>query len=168
MILMVMLTASLLVVSQAGAAQAETSDNEYKENISQIQAELRRQGYQGDTSEAALREAYEGTGGMSARAKPNGCSTPTFTHIITKKYNKLFKPACNKHDVCYSSKSKTSRKSCDKKFLTNMRNICFKKYGKPSNPRIGKSGDCTGTAGIYYNSVRAFGKSHYKGKGSKA
>ena len=78
---------------------------------------------------------------------------------LTQKWDKVFKPACDSHDKCYSKNSKKSRKACDKTFLNSMNNICaFRKDIKT----------CKNVAKVYYNAVRAFGKKNYKGKGSPA
>ena len=136
--------------------------------VARLQDELISRGYEGDISEDALRRIYENSFEKNMRfASANGCSTPQLTKVLTKKYDRLFKHVCDAHDRCYSPSSSVSRKSCDERFRKGMTSVCRKEYGNTTNPRS-KTGDCIGTASIYYHFVRAFGKSHYKGKGNRA
>ena len=147
-------------------ANAGKISSESSRNISELRKLLRQYGYDDDVTEADIKEQFAGEeSNVQAFAAPNGCSTPKSLKGAASKWNELFKPACNKHDICYGPKSKKSRKSCDKTFRSNMNSICRKKYGSTSNPHS-KTGDCIGTASIYYFFVRVGGKSHYKGKGS--
>lgn len=158
--------ATLLTGPPANAASGDTSDY-----VAEIQKELAALGYEGDTSEAALREEFESSpgydtygsdGGSSAHplaAAPNGCSTPKVAKKLTQKWDKVFKSVCDSHDRCYGPSSKTDRKTCDIRFRNSMHNVCaFREDVK----------ECKRVANVYYNAVRAFGKKNYKGKGSKA
>lgn len=99
-------------------------------------------------------------GGIQPR-KPNGCS------FSPDKWGKAnFKPVCDKHDICYSKGSKTSRKSCDQKFLAGLLGVCSKTY-EPKKHAV-KYTACSSVAGGYYQAVRKLAKSYYKGSGSSA
>ncbi|GAA0966884.1 hypothetical protein [Frigoribacterium faeni] len=71
------------------------------------------------------------TGGTSSQASaavvPNGC-----TLSPDRWGNANFRPACDKHDICYGSKM--NRKDCDLQFRTNLMNICIATY-KPGFKR---------------------------------
>lgn len=74
----------------------------------------------------------------------------------------IFHNACDRHDLCYDARSTPNsavgRKSCDDKFLADMRNICASTYR--NNPR---SRDyCYGVAGTYYKAVRLGGPPFFK------
>ncbi|MFB9775032.1 hypothetical protein [Brevibacterium otitidis] len=157
-----------LAIATPSAGHSATHNEVDQEALTDLQNALKDAGYQGDISEARLRQAYEeGENSAILHSKPNGCSTPKLSKVLTGKYDRIFKPACDTHDRCYSASSKTSRKSCDSTFRHNMNRICHKKYGKSTAPGT-RSRDCIGTASIYYHFVRAFGKSHYKGKGDRS
>ena len=128
-----------------------------EEALRLLQLALIEQGYKGDTSERALREEYESS--LIQYEAVNGCSTPKVTKALTKKWDRVFRGACNSHDVCYSKNSRTSRKSCDWNFREAMYRICSKRSDGNA---------CRRAASTYYYAVRAFGKSHYQGKGNKS
>ena len=105
--------------------------------------------------------ASDPNGGVFSAAKDtvNGC---TLSPDHWFKAN--FTPACNTHDRCYFSTSKTSRKNCDVAFGANLIRACQKAY----KPKTASLGACFAVTQLYFNAVRAGGKSFYKGKGSKA
>ncbi|MGH3758020.1 phospholipase A2 [Actinophytocola sp.] len=72
-----------------------------------------------------------------------------------------FRPACDKHDNCYSSDSSTDRLDCDKRLAVNLVKACKAEFGKYNPLRY----SCIDMAGKYYLGVRAFGESHYDGTG---
>lgn len=72
-----------------------------------------------------------------------------------------FRPACDHHDSCYSSGSRTNRSVCDKHFLGRLRAICDAAYPNNSIKRNG----CRGIAAGYYAVVRSAGWNFYEGKG---
>ncbi|MEG8034417.1 phospholipase A2 [Sphingomonas sp. LR61] len=98
-------------------------------------------------------------GSFSAKAAPNGC-----TGVPDSYFKANFKPSCNKHDICYGKNSKTSRKNCDLALQRNLIGACTAAYGKTAATING----CYQMANNYYVGVRALGKDHYKGKGSRA
>ena len=97
--------------------------------------------------------------GMSTRAAPNGCSYSPDHFLYVN-----FKPSCDKHDICYGKNSKTSRKNCDLAFRKNLGAACKAAMGA----FVAQTSGCNAMAETYYLFVRNAGKSHYKGKGSKA
>jgi hypothetical protein len=114
-----------------------------------------------DTATDASSTASGPDGGVFSAAKEtvNGC---TLSPDHWFKAN--FTPACNTHDRCYFSTSKTSRKNCDLAFGGNLILACQKAY----KPKTASLGACVAVTQLYYNAVRVAGKGYYKGKGSKA
>lgn len=90
------------------------------------------------------------------RAATDGCS---FSPDSWGKAN--FKPACDSHDICYSSTSHIDRLACDRAFHANLTRICSLSYGRGT---AGRSA-CHSIANVYYNAVRNFGAPFYAGKG---
>lgn len=84
----------------------------------------------------------------------NGC---TFSPDSGRYFN--FHNACDRHDLCYRYKyygnSSAGRKSCDIRFLNDMRASCVSRY--PSNWSLYQRGRCYTTAQTYYGAVRAVG-----------
>lgn len=103
---------------------------------------------------------FRASGSVAAAARPNGCTKSPDRIFLAN-----FKPACDKHDICYSSGSRTSRKNCDLAFRSNLVAQCKKAYGGTAGA---VASGCAGQAGIYYSFVRSNGKSYYKGKGNKS
>lgn len=151
---------TLTLTAGATTASAEESaavDQDAVEELSRQLEELKRAGeFDGDTSVDGL---IRDNTGLTIQAKPNGCSAPKGLKGY-KSWSKLFKPACDNHDRCYSKGSKKDRKTCDNEFRTATAKICVAKK-KPGSGRI----TCLSTAAMYVTFVRAFGKSHYKGSG---
>merc|ERR1711931_326758 len=63
----------------------------------------------------------------------NGCSVPGIGNKLSdnlKKYHAIFKPVCNRHDICYSCGefNRWNQQACDKAFLKNMHSICHLRY----------------------------------------
>jgi hypothetical protein len=75
-----------------------------------------------------------------------------------------FRPACDAHDLCYGSDSTTDRLVCDKRLAADLVVACKNKFGKYNPLRY----SCIDMSGKYYLGVRAFGRSHYDGKGDPA
>lgn len=113
---------------------------------------------EGDISEEALtKEIVNKNTGFKVQCG-DGCSTPKASKALTKKYDNLFLPACNKHDICYGPSSKTNRKDCDNQFGKDMNKICMKQA-------VGNQSQCLQMSTIYKAAVRVGRKSSYKGKG---
>ncbi|WP_396135330.1 phospholipase A2 [Amycolatopsis sp. A133] len=73
-----------------------------------------------------------------------------------------FRPACDAHDNCYSSGSRTPRLVCDDVLRGSLKVVCAGAFG-PSNPlRAG----CYSEAETFYVAVRTLGKPHYQGSGN--
>lgn len=145
--------------SPSSATEADEIDIEAVSRMHDALVELRANGeeVEGDISEKALIEELSTTE-ISVQTAPNGCSTPKALKKAAKKWNKLFKSACDTHDRCYGKYSKKNRNVCDVEFRSNMQKICKRqKSGKTS---------CYTVAVIYFEGVRAGGKKKYKGKGS--
>ncbi|ADH92304.1 phospholipase A(2) [Arcanobacterium haemolyticum] len=90
------------------------------------------------------------------RAATNGCSFSP-----DRWGNANFKPACDSHDICYSSSSHADRSTCDRAFHASLTRICSLSYARGT---AGRSA-CNGIANVYYNAVRKLGSSFYEGKG---
>ncbi|XP_046575149.1 uncharacterized protein LOC124283165 [Haliotis rubra] len=62
-------------------------------------------------------------------------------------FKNTFKPACNKHDVCYSCAAAygISRATCDARFLRSMLKICREKWWLPK---------CRTAASVYHLGVK--------------
>lgn len=102
-------------------------------------------------------EGEEAGGVFAAMKAPNGCTmSPDRWGSVN------FKPACDKHDICYANKKKISRLSCDKAFRTNLKAIC--KASLNDKRAITR---CKGIADVYYGFVRAAGWAFYKGNGAR-
>lgn len=158
---------SLTLAVGASPSTAAEDESANQAAVKELQRTLEELDYDGDISEEALKEEFESSPnyetygnpalGSSTSAAPNGCSTPKVAKKLTKKWDEVFKSVCNTHDKCYSKNSTKSRKTCDDSFRASMKNVCvFRKDMKT----------CKKVADIYYYSVRAFGESNYKGKGS--
>ncbi|XP_033762463.1 uncharacterized protein LOC117343981 [Pecten maximus] len=94
----------------------------------------------------------------------DGCSVPKGIKI---EFKGRFKPACNKHDICYSC-MKTfglSRLQCDQRFKKNMKGICNTLGGKNFLDKFLKRESCKTHADIYYVAVRVGGASATKNRG---
>ncbi len=89
-----------------------------------------------------------------AQDRADGCSAPDrieFKGIgVPTPHKYRFNAACYEHDVCYATKGK-SKKSCDKMFLRNMKDMC--KHGVRG---------CKAIATAFYAAVVAKGKSSYQ------
>ncbi len=92
-----------------------------------------------------------------ATRQMDGCSNPGLSAISNKlpdpgtaQYNGLFKPACEQHDFCYSSKD-PPKSTCDTNFRDNMQWICDRYFTGPNN--VVQLGACKSAAGIYYTAV---------------
>ncbi|WP_344249360.1 phospholipase A2 [Brevibacterium sanguinis] len=160
----VVLTAAL-TGAPASAAEPDTVDRDAISELSAALQTLKDEGVDvdGDISEDALIEDYYGSDSLGPivlqpYAKPNGCSTPKQLKKAAEKWNKIFKPACDKHDLCYGKNSKTNRNVCDARFRENMKSIC--------NKRKKEVFVCKTVAVVYFEAVRIGGKKHYKGKGN--
>lgn len=95
------------------------------------------------------------------RAKTNGCTG------VPQSWGKAnFKPVCDRHDICYSKKSKTNRSICDLAFGAGLNAVCWKVYPKNKGTLVAlKRTGCLAAANSYYAGVRTLGKAFYKGKG---
>ncbi|AZL10197.1 phospholipase A2 [Brevibacterium aurantiacum] len=146
-------------IAPVSAAESDDIDREAVSRLHEALVELKASGedVEGDISEDALIKELSSTE-ISVQAAPNGCSTPKALKKAAKKWNNLFKPACNSHDRCYGKNSKKNRNICDAEFRSAMQKICKKqKSGKAT---------CYTVAVVYFEGVRAGGKKHYKGKGN--
>lgn len=114
-------------------------------------------GYQEGQAAVSDRNALSLEGGTYLfSAQGDGC---TFSPDAWGSAN--FLPACNRHDFCYSSDNTQDRLTCDKLFYVDLQNICWAAY----NSQPAQHTACKGVAWSYYQAVRAFGGSHYEGRG---
>eukprot|EP00794_Sanderia_malayensis_P000040 gene40-632_t len=98
--------------------------------------------------------------------KVNGCSVPFKS---TFPYSTVFKPACNRHDVCYRCGTlfQWPRKDCDNGFLNDMLEICDKRERASlqsmavGNEKFGIDA-CRRAAKAYQTGVRIFGFWFYR------
>lgn len=100
-------------------------------------------------------ELAQSDGGFTTMAKPNGC-----TSAPDKYFKAKFKASCNKHDVCYGSRS--SRLFCDQTLQKNLLKACTVAYGK----RVAATNGCNAMAATYYYFVRNYTQGHYAGSGN--
>lgn len=126
----------------------------------------------------AILRAYQSTGGAtrapsadgataSAQGGPLAAAATDYCTYSPDSYGSAnFKPACAAHDKCYSSSSKVSRLTCDKRFKSGLNASCNKAYDNWYDYPDKKA--CNGVAWTYYQAVRKAGKSHYHGQGSSA
>jgi len=84
----------------------------------------------------------------------NGC-----TGVGPGPYN--FTPACNQHDVCYST-CNSKRANCDMSFYGDMIAICQQFCGNDYNCQY----TCAQVALLYYYGVQLLGGSHFDGDGA--
>lgn len=91
-------------------------------------------------------------------SREDGCSIPVQLkkEPISKYYKKLFKEACNQHDVSYATPD-TTKEFADVQFLMNMNTVCKIK----ENQNIVKKGACFNFASYFYLAVVAKGKESY-------
>ncbi|XP_057314251.1 uncharacterized protein LOC130655502 [Hydractinia symbiolongicarpus] len=96
----------------------------------------------------------------SCSGRHNGCGSDA-TKNVPAPYKSVFKPACNKHDVCYNCGKLRgwTQKECDERFRKDMLKICSCKYDKWYQA-AGKT-QCQGYAYTYYGIVRAAGSNFY-------
>merc|ERR1711965_177814 len=75
------------------------------------------------------------TGAQQCLSKCNGCSIPG---NIPFPYKTFYKPACNKHDVCYSCGNKFgwTRNDCDVAFKADMIELCKIRQEKESQQKF--------------------------------
>lgn len=90
--------------------------------------------------------------GASAALQADGC-----TGVPDSSFGADFTAACNTHDNCYDVGSQVPRLECDRILLTNLSDACNRESYAVSL--------CVQQANIYYNGVRALGRSHYLGSG---
>ena len=76
-------------------------------------------------------------------ATVNGC-----TGVPNQPFGFNFKPACDRHDVNYSTETQMSKVQADQTFRNDMLNICKTKY---DNSLL-----CRATAEVYYVGVSLF------------
>ena len=95
----------------------------------------------------------------SALIDGDGC-----TDVPDSYFGANFRPACDKHDACYSTPSHTDRLVCDQELKRNLSSACVHHFGKKNPLRY----SCLGQAKIYYAGVRKLGRSHYEGQGDPA
>ncbi|CAH3129716.1 unnamed protein product [Porites lobata] len=90
----------------------------------------------------------------SCYVKTNGCSIPGNLPFF---YKRTFKPACDKHDVCYycGRHYRWKRDQCDEAFKDDMKKVC----GRFRGP---KNWACKGFADVYYGAVRVGGALFFK------
>ncbi|CAH3016053.1 unnamed protein product, partial [Porites evermanni] len=90
----------------------------------------------------------------SCYVKTNGCSIPGDLPFA---YKATFKPACDKHDVCYycGRHYGWERDQCDKAFQHDMKKVCDRFGGA-------KRWACKRIADVYYGSVRVGGAFFFK------
>lgn len=93
---------------------------------------------------------------LAASASGDGC---TASPDSWGKAN--FRPACDKHDGCYSKGSTVNRSTCDARFHTDLKAVCDATYTSSSPFRY----TCKGIAATYYAAVRSFGGLFYQGSG---
>ncbi|XP_060066931.1 conodipine-P3-like [Ylistrum balloti] len=86
----------------------------------------------------------------------NGCSVPKGVKI---EFKGRFKPACNKHDICYRCFRRfgLSRLQCDRRFKKNMKKICGTLKAKNAIAKFFKRESCKKHADIYFAAVRVGG-----------
>ncbi|KAL4238249.1 hypothetical protein ACF0H5_002962 [Mactra antiquata] len=84
----------------------------------------------------------------------NGCSIPANLPYF---YKDVFRPDCNKHDVCYGCGEKfgISRRECDKRLYARIIERCR------TDRSVRYEGWCNAVTTDYYLGVRLGGKRHY-------
>ncbi len=80
--------------------------------------------------------------------EPDGCSLGKGTWTFTARDKKIMTPACNEHDLCYSTLGR-SKHVCDVQFYTNLSHARSKFKG-------------TYSAEAVYVAVKNFGENAYK------
>jgi hypothetical protein len=96
--------------------------------------------------------SYEGDGGGGGGgwAIPNGC-----TGVPNEPFGYNFKPACDNHDINYSSGTNHTKSQADSIFLNDMLTICKTEY---NNDLL-----CRASSYTYYTGVTIFGGFFYEG-----
>lgn len=100
--------------------------------------------------------SFAASGIRVAAARPDYCTRSPETVMGV-----AFWKACKNHDVCYSKKSTTDRKTCDARMRSHMHSLCNDKYGKWNPKRYA----CREAADVYHSFVRGWGAFYYNGKG---
>ena len=85
----------------------------------------------------------------------NGCSTP----LSNTPFKSDFTPACNQHDICYST-CLSNRRSCDATFRKNMQQACDQKYYNSRTQQMYEN--CMIWSTNYYTGVRVAGNSYFE------
>ena len=96
--------------------------------------------------------------GILGRA--DGCSTPLYDSI-SDKYKKVFAPACDDHDRCYSTPG-VSQQQCDNEFLSRMLSLCGNDAVTSKTPGFTKV-ECRTVAGTWATAVAGFAATSYAG-----
>ncbi|KAK7100899.1 hypothetical protein V1264_023764 [Littorina saxatilis] len=81
----------------------------------------------------------------------DGCTN----YGMLTKFERIFTPACNAHDDCYS-RSGTSRRTCDQRFHSNLLSACRSNYSGLTRWQ------CEIYANAYRAGVRTFGWLYYR------
>ena len=79
--------------------------------------------------------------------QPDGCSNSLYDPL-TKEYKKLFKPACDQHDICYRNNIGASKGHCDNEFKANMDHMCSRLY--PGVANVAQLGSCKAGSLTWY------------------
>lgn len=146
----------LKITKTPGAAPSAKSGTDEKVGSAVLDAYLRTNG---GTQPAS-------TGGATSMSRMGSAKSDYCTYSPDSYGSANFKPACASHDKCYSSSSKSSRLTCDKRFKSALNRACNSAYDDWYDYPDKKA--CNGVAWTYYQAVRKVGKSHYNGQGSSA
>jgi hypothetical protein len=108
-----------------------------------------------------------GTGGCGSETEsspcepvPNGCGPGGWLSVVVPECPlglPCFTPACNKHDICYSTCG-SDRHVCDAAFYHDMLSICKGSLVSGSNAHR----HCGDVAYIYWLAVNAFGETYFE------
>lgn len=117
--------------------------------ISDLQNEVAKRGKSPEDVNQAMRAKFPDSA-FPYYGSVNGCSTPWYVFPLTNSANKWFKGACDNHDVCYMTPSK-SRFTCDVLFREELFRVC----------EVTSNLECRFTAEEYYVKVRENGQEFY-------
>jgi Group XII secretory phospholipase A2 precursor (PLA2G12) len=118
-------------------------------DISKLKSDVSKKGKSSEDVNRAMKSNFPQSA-FPYYEGPNGCSNSPDSNWLNSGTG--FKPACNTHDICYTTVGNT-KDMCDQNFKNDMDRICA-----TGTPVTG----CSASARLYYNAVVSFGGDAYK------
>jgi Group XII secretory phospholipase A2 precursor (PLA2G12) len=124
--------------------------------IRDLQDEVTKRGISPEDVNQAMRARFPKSN-FPYHEPVNGCSNPVYPRNYS--WNGVFRDACNNHDRCYATPTRT-KGVCDDEFLVEMSRIC-------ESAPFGSVTVCRTVGATYYKAVDEFGREYYDTAQSK-